>query len=285
MWNMTTIANGSLPKESEMESSPQPPSLETFVSSWSPVQLSSIEDLQTWLQAAFPANRSVLQESEPEPTIRVTCGLQPLNAYALFDQDTASLRTFQACLIPDTLGESSLTWPRAGIVSDGVCSVPPKWERRISAIGYGSLLPTPVVPNGGRQRNLDNITLVGGTLYRKDGTKAQMDLQTYVRLWPTPTVNGNHNRKGLSKTSGDGLATAVSAWPTPKSRDYRVEYHTPGVTKRDSPDLNKLIGGQLNPTWVEWLIGWPLEWTDLRPLAMDKFRQWCEQHGICSQKD
>lgn len=33
--------------------------------------------------------------------------------------------------------------------------------------------------------------------------------------WPTVTVNGNYNRKGVSKTSGDGLATAVKNWPTP----------------------------------------------------------------------
>jgi len=29
-------------------------------------------------------------------------------------------------------------------------------------------------------------------------------------------------------------------------------------------------GGQLNPEWVEWLMGWPIGWTDLRPLEMDK---------------
>jgi hypothetical protein len=40
-----------------------------------------------------------------------------------------------------------------------------------------------------------------------------------------------------------------------------------------------LIGGKLNPTWVEWLMGWPLEWTDLKPLETDKFRQWQQQHG------
>jgi hypothetical protein len=36
--------------------------------------------------------------------------------------------------------------------------------------------------------------------------------------WPTVTVHGNHNRKGLSPTSGDGLATVMrdtSMWPTP----------------------------------------------------------------------
>jgi hypothetical protein len=32
---------------------------------------------------------------------------------------------------------------------------------------------------------------------------------------PTPTVNGNHNKKGLSKTSGNGLSTVVNMWPTP----------------------------------------------------------------------
>jgi hypothetical protein len=56
--------------------------------------------------------------------------------------------------------------------------------------------------------------------------------------WPTPTVCGNYNRKGASATSGDGLATVV--------------------------------GGKLNPTWVEWLMGWPLGWTDLKPLVTDK---------------
>ena len=32
--------------------------------------------------------------------------------------------------------------------------------------------------------------------------------------------------------------------------------------------------------WVEWLMGWPLGWTDLRPLATDRFRQWCELFGF-----
>lgn len=35
----------------------------------------------------------------------------------------------------------------------------------------------------------------------------------------------------------------------------------------------------LNPNWVEWLMGWPIGWTACEPLAMDKFRQWCDSHG------
>ena len=71
--------------------------------------------------------------------------------------------------------------------------------------------------------------------------------------WPTPTVCGNHNRKGASPTSGDGLATAVSK--------------------------EGCSGGPLNPTWVEWLMGWPIGWTDLEGLETGRFRQWLRLHG------
>ena len=40
-------------------------------------------------------------------------------------------------------------------------------------------------------------------------------------------------------------------------------------------------GGKLNPRWVEWLMGWPLGWTDLKPLATAKFQQWLQQFGDC----
>ena len=29
----------------------------------------------------------------------------------------------------------------------------------------------------------------------------------------------------------------------------------------------------------EWLMGWPIGWTDLKPLEMDKFQQWYDSHG------
>lgn len=83
-------------------------------------------------------------------------------------------------------------------------------------------------------------------------------------------------------------------WPTPTRQE--VEHPTATLTgsgRRQSKSadtshsLNLIdsvrqrgaIGGSLNPTWVEWLMGWPLEWTDLQPLATDKFRQWQDSHG------
>ncbi len=52
--------------------------------------------------------------------------------------------------------------------------------------------------------------------------------------------------------------------------------------------LHKMLGKEegkkmgcqsLNPNWVEWLMGWPIGWTALKPLATDRFRQWRDSHG------
>ena len=77
-------------------------------------------------------------------------------------------------------------------------------------------------------------------------------------LWPTPTVNGNNNRAGLSAKSGDGLATAVRMWPTPRRQSSTgVSEHGEG-----GPDLQTVAGGQLNPDWVEQLMNFPEGWTN-----------------------
>ena len=35
----------------------------------------------------------------------------------------------------------------------------------------------------------------------------------------------------------------------------------------------------LNPCFGELTMDWPAGWTDLQPLAMDKFQQWFDSHG------
>ena len=105
-------------------------------------------------------------------------------------------------------------------------------------------------------------------------------------LWPTPTCNmvsggPNHNSpQVLAGKHGINLAGAVMKWGTPKAQDSRH-----AMTDRGKSNLGEQVaglhGGKLNPTWVEWLMGWPLEWTDLKPLGMGKFQQWQQQHGSC----
>lgn len=56
-----------------------------------------------------------------------------------------------------------------------------------------------------------------------------MVIYTHRGLLATPTVRGNYNVHGLSPTSGDGLATQM--------------------------------GGRLNPRFLEWMMGLPIDWT------------------------
>ena len=113
-------------------------------------------------------------------------------------------------------------------------------------------------------------------------------------MWPTPTVCGNYNRKGASKTSGDGLATAVRMWPTPCASDNRDRGNasTPAISRRIAKGKQVMLSmavsqesGRLNPMWVEWLMGWPVGMTDLRPLGTDKFREWQQQHSLNLQDE
>ena len=110
-------------------------------------------------------------------------------------------------------------------------------------------------------------------------------------LWPTPTVCGNNNKPGSGK-SGTGLATAAKSWPTPVASMSKGSSPA-ALTRKSGKDrsgdrLDHAVmasdGGQLNPEWVEWLMGWPQGWTELKPLEMAKFHEWRQAHSPCSAK-
>ena len=37
----------------------------------------------------------------------------------------------------------------------------------------------------------------------------------------------------------------------------------------------------IHPDFAEWMMGWPIGWSECRPLATDKFQQWLRSHGVC----
>lgn len=80
-----------------------------------------------------------------------------------------------------------------------------------------------------------------------------------AKVWPTPTVNDSKN---------------CTLPPSQIKHD-----NIPGALLRDG----EAPGGQLNPTWVEWLMGWPLGWTDLKPSATDRCRNAPPPPGASSQ--
>lgn len=81
--------------------------------------------------------------------------------------------------------------------------------------------------------------------------------------WPTPTVCGNHNRKGASATSEDGLSTAVKRWPTPTaSMQTEGDMEQARTAGNSEARQEYKSSGPLNPAWVEQLMGFPDGWTD-----------------------
>jgi len=81
--------------------------------------------------------------------------------------------------------------------------------------------------------------------------------------WPTPT-RSDANGPGKHGTGGMDLRTTV------RQRCGQLTDPAMGAIQ---------AGGKLNPTWVEWLMGWPLGWTELQPLETGRFREWLQQHG------
>ena len=140
--------------------------------------------------------------------------------------------------------------------------------------------PTPIATDGSKCPS-DSLSRAVNPALRKTFRTAS------APMWPTPTVCGNHNRKGASPTSGDGLATAVLKCATPTARDWRsgkASEASEATMLRNSRPLSEQIGGSLNPPWVEWLMGWPIGWTDLKPWATDRCQPAPQQRGECLQE-
>jgi hypothetical protein len=67
---------------------------------------------------------------------------------------------------------------------------------------------------------------------------------------------------------------AARMWRTPSAMVTEPKSTVVKLTGRKPTDpqvgLADQVGGKLNPTWVEWLMGWPIGWTDLKLSATDK---------------
>jgi hypothetical protein len=71
--------------------------------------------------------------------------------------------------------------------------------------------------------------------------------------WPTP--DASCGQRGTQPN-----------W-TPKRKSGHQAQYTINQAVRDMEQNN---GGKLNPMWLEWVMGWPLGWTDVKPLEMAK---------------
>jgi hypothetical protein len=83
--------------------------------------------------------------------------------------------------------------------------------------------------------------------------------------WPTPTKSDGTGGPGNSgRDGGQNLRTAVAQFPTPTARDWKSGKASEATMQKNSRPLSEQIGGSLNPTFVEWLMNWPLNFTKLK---------------------
>jgi hypothetical protein len=180
--------------------------------------------------SVLQAEAQDLMENNPQ------CGITWRGWLAKFDQDSYSWKTAQCSFIEES-GESLVTFPVSGMTRNGLLWELPMLAHRTSATERG-LWRTPDTGGGGMQKQLSQ-----GKTHRASGHSIQIRLQDQVnnpKLWPTP-VQRMYKDKG-----------------------YPSEYG------RNEIPLAAQVGGPLNPDWVEWLMGWPIGWTDLKPLETDK---------------
>lgn len=266
------------------------------------------ELLTSWL-AAFRVKTSALPETAQDLTESVVeCGTTWSASLAKLDRATSSWKTAQLSLLGG-LEEFSETWPRWGLMRAGEC-----WERQTlvprTSESASGLWQTPVADDAanraaGKWNSRGEPKLSAQVMWptptrdsatERTGRYAQggLPLTAAVHHWPTPTVCGNYNRKGASATSGDGIATAVTQRTYPTATATAYKGWSPNHNRADTDDRldytverESFSPGQqtppmrLNPAWVEWLMGWPIGHTELKPLETDRFQEWQQQHGNC----
>ena len=123
--------------------------------------------------------------------------------------------------------------PRTDATGSGLLHTPTAKENQMAPSMNSGWWATPdASPRGSRAADLVKN---GSTVERRgSGQMRGIDLQTQVKMWPTPTTQDAKNYGGESQHS------------------------------RNTKPLNAEIGGALNPQWVEWLMGYPKGWTDLK---------------------
>jgi len=266
---------------------------------------------EEWSMSSAEASRAKISVAQGKVLalleLEAVYGVRWRESFAKLDRDTCSWKTRQ-CLLLGGLESFSETWPKWGMMRDGECSerVMPAHPTSGTGSGYWRS-PSAQEPGITNERLITKdgeAAKPGQRAYDKDtGRLCQVGLTQQVKMWPTPTANedaaGTPDGKmqwmlTQSAKSGcttrkeykDGGTKTRQTWPTPgamdgmrqgkanaPNQDGRLECQ---IAYRESATTNK---GQLNPSWVEWLMGWPIGFTDSKPLAMDKFRRWLHSHG------
>jgi hypothetical protein len=221
-------------------------------------------DDQPSYQEDSPVSLTVLQENVRRLATTVISRENSKGSFARLNPDGSLLKMSQGYAqanLDGFLESSCMTFPKWGIVSDGVAGELSILEPVTEENG-SSLLPT----------LMENNLECGGKEYC--GTRHTMKLHQAINLIPTcrsmeagnyQYANGDHRKKIATLTG------TIAMLPICTSRDYN------DTGKMENVPVNSLLGRELGknhglklqPAFAEWMMGYPTNWTDLNdtPIA------------------
>jgi hypothetical protein len=112
------------------------------------------------------------------------------------------------------------------------------------------------------------------------------DSESFSETWPRSglMLDGMcYPQPSMARTTCENVSGSLL--PTLAARDYRhpnVKSFAERGGGKKGEQLPNVLGGPLNPDWCEWFMGFPIGWTASSALATAKFREWQQQHGVCS---
>lgn len=187
----------------------------------------------------------------------------------------------------DTLNSAMVKWNTPSANPEMPNTNCNQTDKAGSLAGHAGAWATPNAHDGRRQT--DDHSTQGANLLRD------------AAQWQTPATDSFRSRGGERKDEM-GLDQQARFFPTPAARDAKgangAEHLDNGTGRKHLDQLPNYIshsfrldpetptdGGQcsqprpkLNPLFVEWLMGWPLHWTDCGAVVTASFHSWRQRH-------
>lgn len=201
--------------------------------------------------------------------------------FAWYDRATASWRTWQRCLVTGW-EQFSGTWPRAGLTLNGIAYRRAPSVPLTSVTGFG-LLPTPITNDAEKRGNfnIDRSKCLPGEL-RRGPLPEMLPTLRANKLIPTPraTDADKGGRSDLLTVLRGYETKHAGTLPTPAARDWRSGLASPETHGKNSRPLNETLSamaenrsGRMNPRFREWMMGFPIGWTECEALATRSSRK------------
>ena len=206
--------------------------------------------LSMFSAADFPVSRTVSPVAVLPPQTTAISGPSSADSFASLNPDGSWRKTCQGysqATLDGSLETFSETWPRAGMTRSGTAYLRPPLAPLTDATASGSW-PTPCAEDA------KNVPYQQG----KTGQRYPMLLGAVQpeRMWPTPSSRDWKDSSGMAQEAFDKHGKF-------RNRIDQLARSIYATERASSPPSSASgVSGSLNPVFVEWLMGYPIAFTD-----------------------